>query len=435
MPASGGISSDVISLVRCALISRLFVIALLAVTHTLFVPFDQSLRADLTECKSVTERALLQAAAPFVHWDGIHFLSIAESGYTHDKLTAFMPLWPLILRFAAQIPPISLVPICSTVKLAIVAVISANTCFIISVVVFYYLSQRLLPLRIAYIAAVLYVFSPAAVFVSVGYTEALYSLITLTALTLYEYQYQTLAALIFAFSVLTRTNGLLYCAFYLLRALMTIRHALQTPRSYKSAFVYISAIIGPTILHIIIIITPYICFSSYIISHFCSRDDNNQTTKPTYCHDKLPTIYAYVQSEYWNVGLLSYFTVKQIPNFLLAAPMIISVSFALTLYGRNRWQTYMKSDHWSENNAMDAYVCHLAISLVVCVCLVHIQVTTRILAMLPALYWTIALMADQNSNDRGMSSSSHLISLVWSYWWTIYATVGSILFAMFLPWT
>lgn len=51
-----------------------------------------------------------------------------------------------------------------------------------------------------------------------------------------------------------------------------------------------------------------------------------------WCAWRVPSLYAHVQSTYWSVGLFKYYQWKQIPNFLLAAPVL-----ALTAHGVARF--------------------------------------------------------------------------------------------------
>ena len=39
----------------------------------------------------------------------------------------------------------------------------------------------------------------------------------------------------------------------------------------------------------------------------------------------MPMPYGYIQDKYWNVGFLRYFELRQIPNFIIAAPVIYLV--------------------------------------------------------------------------------------------------------------
>ena len=44
-----------------------------------------------------------------------------------------------------------------------------------------------------------------------------------------------------------------------------------------------------------------------------------------WCHGRMPMPYGYIQDKYWNVGFLRYFELRQIPNFIIAAPVIYLV--------------------------------------------------------------------------------------------------------------
>lgn len=117
-----------------------------------------------------------------------------------------------------------------------------------------------------------------------------------------------------------------------------------------------------TALQALLVIAPYILVQAYAYRKFCAwrtaaaeggsstfegEDDSvggGGTTKATeelrllveqlhpWCARRVPSVYAHVQSAYWNVGALKYYQLKQIPNFLLAAPALL-----LTAYGTVRF--------------------------------------------------------------------------------------------------
>ncbi|XP_059628811.1 uncharacterized protein LOC132271444 isoform X3 [Cornus florida] len=51
-----------------------------------------------------------------------------------------------------------------------------------------------------------------------------------------------------------------------------------------------------------------------------------------WCKARLPLLYNYIQSHYWGMGLLRYFQLKQLPNFLLASPILSLVLCSIIHY-------------------------------------------------------------------------------------------------------
>ncbi|EFJ47490.1 hypothetical protein VOLCADRAFT_91860 [Volvox carteri f. nagariensis] len=61
---------------------------------------------------------------------------------------------------------------------------------------------------------------------------------------------------------------------------------------------------------------------------------DNRWPRP-WCSAQVPYVYGFVQSEYWNVGFLRYWTWQQppqLPNFLLAAPVVLLSVSGLAVY-------------------------------------------------------------------------------------------------------
>lgn len=98
-------------------------------------------------------------------------------------------------------------------------------------------------------------------------------------------------------------------------------------RTWKSV-VYALLITGfKVMVSMVIILLPFVTFQLYGYSLFCldvpSKELQTEPSKPPWCSWRIPFSYSYIQSHYWNVGFLKYFEVKQIPNFILALPMVV----------------------------------------------------------------------------------------------------------------
>eukprot|EP00899_Mesostigma_viride_P024493 jgi/Mesvir1/5228/Mv15356-RA.2 len=53
-----------------------------------------------------------------------------------------------------------------------------------------------------------------------------------------------------------------------------------------------------------------------------------------WCANRVPYLYGFVQSHYWAVGLFNYYRLQQLPNFILAAPVLALALSAVFLYSR-----------------------------------------------------------------------------------------------------
>lgn len=162
-----------------------------------------------------------------------------------------------------------------------------------------------------------------------------------------------LAAGTFALAGALRSNGLLLCAFIVHAAACVLRRL--GPRVSVGLWL---AWLAVTTLAVVVIAAPYVAFQFY--GHFLYCDAAPASLRSwasavgvllpaaplhpgrPWCPSStspaaplIPQMYAFVQAKYWGVGLLRYFEPKQIPQFILAAPMIaLAVSCARHVFFR-----------------------------------------------------------------------------------------------------
>ena len=130
-------------------------------------------------------------------------------------------------------------------------------------------------------------------------------------------------------------------------------------------------------------------------------------------------MYSWIQNEYWGNGLFSYWTLKQIPNFLLASPMIfISCKTIMTtcfIHNEKRTTSFFHS----------CFRIHWILLFIIAFFTMNIQVTTRFLSACPSLYWYLARTFLSTHKSR--------------YWIVAYSTsymfLGAVMFTSFYPWT
>ncbi|XP_063274858.1 GPI mannosyltransferase 2 isoform X2 [Prinia subflava] len=177
---------------------------------------------------------------------------------------------------------------------------------------------------------------------------------------------------------------------------------------------------------------PFALFQYYAYARFCSpgtgpgqdipepllqlaRDKGYRVVgmggdKPPWCSQRFPVVYSYIQDTYWNVGFLRYFELKQIPNFLLALPVTLLVSWAAWTYVSTNPRHCLtlgleRSESEERGKARDGfcgpavfvYMVHATALLVFGFFCMHVQVLTRFLGCSsPILYWFSAHLLQEH---------------------------------------
>ena len=282
----------------------------------------------------------------FGKWDAVYFLRIAEQGYKYEQCMAFFPFYPWLLRIFAGTVHLVLQYFVSKRNLLLACGWVLNTVFFaLAAVSLYRLTHSLFRKKnLALVSTLLFRFNPASVFMASLYAESLFSCLQFTALCYLQEQRSTLAVSLFSLGCATRSYGVISCGFVPHQIIKDfVSNEIDSLKSTARLFNLLNlrnAVKASLKLIIFngIILAPFILFQLYGYVLYCIpiADVTRDTSFSPWCDKLIPLPYSSIQDSYWNVGFLQYFELKQIPNFLLAAPMILLSSYAVLIYYCNR---------------------------------------------------------------------------------------------------
>lgn len=380
-------------------------------------------------------------------WDAVYFLHIAEHGYTYENCLAFFPLFPLTVRTVANTLLFPLHYVLSYSRLLLLTAVFINLfCSVSSTQILYTLGLKVTcDKHLAYNSALLYTLTPASVFTIAPYSESLFSLLSFSAMVLAHKQLLALSALLFGFSAMTRSNGIVALGFVLyfnFQKLLYFVFGVPFERLLDLIIAIFWKIICPMIFQIVLLLAPFLFYQYYTFLLYCKPNEypqgpfassvlaygrrlglkfpGNETPLSPWCYQKIPVSYTYIQSHYWEVGFLNYFQLKQIPNFLLALPMTClclsacSIYYSLRKHHCHYLGLYPSGQTISDNISKKLVDCGYSSAKVFVYgvytlfftifgffCM-HVQVLTRLVASSsPLIYWFSAyLMTKPINNDQ-----------------------------------
>jgi len=504
-----------------ALYTRLFIFILQFVCNLLIPDHDAgvfSWTSDPNLQPTVLDRVISFLFDGLIRWDGQHFLHIATHGYTFESNLAFFPLFPLLVRFQANIlfwmqEEYAIISFLSAVKIS--AVVLNLGCFLLATDAIYDLSRKVLKDEyLAYKAGLLFTINPGSIFFSAAYSESLNSLLTFYSLHKISKSLSAKTCICVALASATRANSILNAGFILYNSLkivatetiiyVRIKKACKEKAEISTTIANIlgDAII-PGLFHMIGSVAPFALFQWFCFTHFC-RITKVSPDIPEYivdygrsnllkvagdppsswCNDDPPLSYSYVQKTYWGNGFLTYWELKQLPNFALAVPVLSIVLVSSYNFMWFHWD-YVKRLGLVDNNLLGiprkpilavrqyrvlprecfVYVAHATFLALFSIVFMNIQVATRlILSASPILPWLAAIMTtrhdkaavplcEEDSPDilhkveckSNLESSTDTILFQekietelgrWIMMYFLgYFLVGTILFCNNLPWT
>ncbi|KAL3998569.1 Mannosyltransferase (PIG-V) family protein [Acanthocheilonema viteae] len=148
-------------------------------------------------------------------WDAVHFLHIAQYGYTYENNLAFFPLFPTLIYSLTLIWSWA-VPFIHFSTAVIFTAITVNfVAFVLCGQLLYaFLLMFTKSTKLALLACVVFTLNPASIFFSAVYSESVYMLLTFCGMfALYadpslSFIRYIIAALFFSFAFATRSNGI-----------------------------------------------------------------------------------------------------------------------------------------------------------------------------------------------------------------------------------
>ncbi|TFY79432.1 hypothetical protein EWM64_g4582 [Hericium alpestre] len=366
-----------------SVLSRICIIGLVWLTSK-FPQFDSSAQTLLDETAYPFTSTLLR-------WDAFHFAQIAQEGYVYEYQWAFFPGTPAIMNVLARL----------------VKFVTGSTIPVGWVDV----------LRAGGIAALL-----------CDSTHTLYHL------SLHHLGSPSLAFLAALLSLLPSSPATLRFAGY--------TEPFFTYLSYKAGFILWGLIVKPFLqgrkprpLHVVyaivltaLIFAPFIIYQYAAYRTFCMPDTPDTPTRP-WCSDAIPSIYTFVQSHYWNVGFLRYWTLSQLPNILLASP-VLALLFAFSLVHLYhavprllRFSAVKRKPYPFYNESITPHAMHALVMSCAYLFASHTQIVLRQAAAMPLVYWAAAWLVVEKPRW----------GKVWVVWSVVWGAISVVLWTAFLP--
>ncbi|KAK4166648.1 GPI mannosyltransferase 2 [Cladorrhinum sp. PSN259] len=377
-----------------------------------------------------------QVAARFTSWDAIYFVTQARRGYRFEQEWAFGAGLPTVVRgllFGLQsIGFVGETEGESALHEALAGVFVSNTAHLLSAFVLYRLGCLVLGNRKrSLLSAVLHIFSPAGLFLSAPYAESSFALLSFLGYLLFALSSVSerqpvyrdsgfiLSGILFGLATAFRSNGILNGIPF---AWEVIRHLPNLPRSPVD-----------TVRRLIALGVGGVCVAAgtaipqaFAYQRLCSGASDVGGELRPWCQKLLPSIYTFVQEYYWNTGFLRYWTLPNIPLFLLAAPMLAILVKSgvdqLTL-AREPQQQQETSESAQLFALLQSTAAIQVILAVLAMTMYHVQIITRISSGYPLWYWWLA-----GRLSRGEKTASHIVKFM-----VVYASIQGVLFASFLP--
>lgn len=362
--------------------------------------------------QKAAEFVLSRVVDRLVVWDAVYFSHLFTNGITYEHENVFCPLWWRLVSFCSRqfgchnfySRFLCATLLSCTAHYAATLVLGAYTRLVFQ-------DARLFsPQRMARAAQVVFVISPAGIFLTAPYAELAAALCSFACLYLRESgTLQGVGSLYVASGIFAalaygmRANCLLLGGVYL--------WDVAWPRTA-------GVLVGPglTARRIWALAAGCILGASFVASNVANYVSVCSLGRGEWCDQVVPSLFAYAQSHYWNVGFMRYWSANNIPNFMFAIPVVTLLVVSIR---------YFQYEY-----PVDRVLAVLAVNglfVMMVVLFWHVQIVTRIHTFLPSVYWLMA----------GFFTQKGLTGARWGRWcmayMVVWCAVQTAMFGAFLP--
>ncbi|KAJ4131826.1 ER membrane glycoprotein subunit of the GPI transamidase complex-like protein [Fusarium equiseti] len=366
-------------------------------------------------------------ATRLTRWDALYFMHDAVKGKVYEQEWAFGIGMPAAVRSICEILGLQTWE-------SLVAIGISHVSHLIAVLALYQLTIVLCNDRkLAYLAAVVHILSPAGLFISAPYAESPFACLSFIGNLLYAISLKNSpdslkrnlavvgAGLSYGVSCTFRSNGLFGGVLFAVEAVKCFL-ALFNGFTFSKVFRLISPVLGGLLVAIGFVAPQVLAWMRY-----CNGESIDGEQRP-WCGHRIPSIYTFVQEEYWDVGFLKYWTPNQIPLFLLAAPMLTILIKSGTELMREPSRGLRTMTVGTDEQCRLLVRTLAALQTLLAILAItnyHVQIISRLSSGYPVWYWWVAsCLMDKQRQSLGYGVVVFI---------TMYATIQGGLFASFLP--